>query len=392
MMRVEHSREKLVGKPGPIGGHPVLRRDRAQANDFVVGAPVSHDADGAHRKKNRERLPGFLLQVPSAKERAEDLVGETKPLETLAGDLAEHAHGEPRTGKRLAVHDRFGKAELFTHLAHFVLEEIAQRFQELQIHALGKPADVVMGLDAGRGVMPDARFDHVGIERSLHQDRNAAEALGFFFEHANERLPDDPPLLLRIRHALQRADEAIAGVDPSGARAGLSFQEIENRAHFVEIAVQPVIHEDRMETARGSRCRRAPQRRCYPRLPRRRRSPRARRPARESRPPSAPRTSPSPTSARSRTRRRGSAPGSRGPWGCARPRDGTGSRKCRAPRRSKPVIGFPAVRAKMRAPGGIRSTLSPWLIHTSSSVPLGPRIPSSATSTRAGPYSRFPGS
>ena len=55
--------------------------------------------------------------------------------------------------------------------AHLVLEELAQRLDQLELHALGQPADVVVALDRPRdGPLDDTRLDHVGIERALHEE------------------------------------------------------------------------------------------------------------------------------------------------------------------------------------------------------------------------------
>jgi hypothetical protein len=42
-------------------------------------------------------------------------------------------------------------AQRQTYLAHFVLEQKAQRLDQLHTHTIGKAADVVVGLDPGGG-------------------------------------------------------------------------------------------------------------------------------------------------------------------------------------------------------------------------------------------------
>src|SRR5438270_6154019 len=61
--------------------------------------------------------------------------------------------------------------------------------------------------------MPSARFDHVGVERPLNEEAWAAEARGLLLEHTDELLADDLSLSLRIGHAGEAREEALAGVD-----------------------------------------------------------------------------------------------------------------------------------------------------------------------------------
>jgi hypothetical protein len=39
--------------------------------------------------------------------------------------VAEHAHAQPRTGKRMAVHEIVGQAQLHAEVSDLVLEELA---------------------------------------------------------------------------------------------------------------------------------------------------------------------------------------------------------------------------------------------------------------------------
>ncbi len=64
--------------------------------------------------------------------------------------FAEDAHAETRAGERMAEHHLARQAELEAELAHFVLEELAQRLEQLQVQRLGQAADVVMRLDRVR--------------------------------------------------------------------------------------------------------------------------------------------------------------------------------------------------------------------------------------------------
>ena len=49
-----------------------------------------------------------------------------------------------------------GQAELAAERAHLVLEELAQRLDQLELHALGQAADIVVRLDGDAGAAGEA--------------------------------------------------------------------------------------------------------------------------------------------------------------------------------------------------------------------------------------------
>ena len=86
-------------------------------------------------------------------------------------DFAEDAHAEAGAGERMAIHHLARQSELDAEAAHLVLEQLAQRLDELQVHLLGQAADVVMGLDDVRLAGARARgLDDVGIDRALREE------------------------------------------------------------------------------------------------------------------------------------------------------------------------------------------------------------------------------
>ena len=100
---------------------------------------------------------------------AGDRVRLAEQLETLTGNLADDADAEAWPRKRLAADDDLGQAELAADRAHLVLEQGAQRLDELELQVFGQPADVVVALDVG-GAGAAARLDDVGVERALHEE------------------------------------------------------------------------------------------------------------------------------------------------------------------------------------------------------------------------------
>ena len=118
----------------------------------------------------------------------------------------------PGNGWRLTKARR--QAELAAQRPHLVLEQLAQRLDQLEPHALGQPADIVMRLDGGRRAAGRRHaLDHVGIERALRQEIDLADLLGLGLEHIDEQLADHLALLLGIGDAGKRIEEARAGID-----------------------------------------------------------------------------------------------------------------------------------------------------------------------------------
>ncbi len=57
-------------------------------------------------------------------------------------------------------------------------------------------------------------LDHVGVEGALHQESDlAVHRQGFFGEHLDELVTDDPALQFRVGHAVQPGQETLARVD-----------------------------------------------------------------------------------------------------------------------------------------------------------------------------------
>src|SRR6185295_5792699 len=103
--------------------------------------------------------------------------------------------------------------ELAPQRAHFVLEEIAERFHELQMLPLRQATDIVMRLDRHR--RPAKRgdaLDDVGIERSLRQELGVANGFGLTLEDVDERRADDLALLLGVFDAVEALQEEIARI------------------------------------------------------------------------------------------------------------------------------------------------------------------------------------
>ena len=117
-----------------------------------------------------------------------------------------------------------------SQLAHLVFEKALERFDERELHVLGKPADVVMALDERGGIARDGHgLDHVGIQRALREELRFARALGGGLENIDERFADD------LAFALGIADAAQLGQKQRGRLLVLQL-------HF-EIATKDLLHD-----------------------------------------------------------------------------------------------------------------------------------------------------
>ena len=112
----------------------------------------------------------------------------------------------PGPGERLAQDHRLGQAELQPDRADLVLEQVAQRLDQLEAQVGRQPADVVVGLDLLGGLRLRRRaLDDVRVERALGQEVDPAELRRLLLEDADELVADDPALLLRVLDAGQPA-------------------------------------------------------------------------------------------------------------------------------------------------------------------------------------------
>ena len=127
-------------------------------------------------QQHHRHLPDVAVQAGAGQLLAGDGVGLAQDVEPLAGDLADDPDAQARPGERLAPDDLGRQPELLADQPHLVLEQRAQRLDQLELQVVGQPADVVVGLDVG-GAGAAAGLDHVGVERALHQERHRGPGL-----------------------------------------------------------------------------------------------------------------------------------------------------------------------------------------------------------------------
>ena len=149
-----------------------------------------------------------------------DRVGLAQDVELFRRDLAGDADGEARARETDGGRRRpRGRPSSRPERAHLVLEQFAQRLDQLHVHALGQAADIVVRLDRHRRAAGERhRFDHVGIERALREELDRAAPVGgdlcrLALERLDEQPADRLALGLGVGDAGERAEEGAAGLD-----------------------------------------------------------------------------------------------------------------------------------------------------------------------------------
>ncbi|ENO87654.1 cytosine deaminase [Thauera linaloolentis 47Lol = DSM 12138] len=224
-------------------GHEILGLHCAQRHHVFVGASVAHHAHALHRQEHGEGLAGLVVPVGGAQFVDEDGVGAAQQVSVFLLDFAEDAHAQARPREGVAVHHVVRQAEGHAQFAHFVLEQVAQRLQQLQAQGFGQAADVVVALDGVRLlVLGAAGLDHVGVDGALRQPLCVRELPGFGLEDLDELAADDLALLFRIGDALQVAHELPGGVHMHDLGVQAAGEHFHDQLAFVE-AQQAVVDE-----------------------------------------------------------------------------------------------------------------------------------------------------
>src|SRR5918996_5096969 len=215
-----------------IRRHAVDRGDRAQRADRLVGAIVAHHAHGLYRQQHRERLPDRIVQAGRTDLREEDRIRLAQNLEALLRDLAEDADREAGAGEGVAADKTFGQAQLAAEHADLVLEQLAQRFDQRQRHALGQAADIVVRLDRDARALKRDRLDDVRIERALRQKIRAAQPLGLLLEDVDEGPADDLALVLGIGDADQALKKQARRVNDMQGYVAVMPEQLDDLLHL----------------------------------------------------------------------------------------------------------------------------------------------------------------
>ena len=211
---------------------------------MVVRPAIAHDADASHVRERGEVLAKGLIDAGLGDLFAIDSIGLLHNLDLFRRDLADDADAEAGAGERLTIDEMLGDAKLAAGLSHLVLEQEAQRLDDLlEVDAVGQAADVVMTLDDGG--LAEAALNDIGIDRPLHEEIDLADLLRFGFKDTDEFLADDLALLLRLGHTLELFIETLLGVDADKVQVVRAFHA-EHGLDLVPLVLseEAVIDED----------------------------------------------------------------------------------------------------------------------------------------------------
>lgn len=145
--------EELVAEGVRNGSHEIGRAHGAQDDNVAVHTLVAHDTDGLRQVQSGIGLGDLVVETSLADHRDEDVVGLTGHADLLLGHFAKHANGEAGTGEGVSANKLRRDTELSAQFSDLVLEQLAQRLNQLETlalcHPLGQTTDVVVRFDAG---------------------------------------------------------------------------------------------------------------------------------------------------------------------------------------------------------------------------------------------------
>ena len=140
--------------------------------------------------------------------------------------------------------DLLGQAERRAHVAHLILEQVAQRLDEPKRQIFGQ-AHVVVRLDTAGGArrVVAGAFDDVGVQRALSEIVDVPELAGFLGKNADELVADNATFLLRVGHPRQPPQERVGRVHVHQAHAQVLLERVDD-ALWLAPPQQTVVDED----------------------------------------------------------------------------------------------------------------------------------------------------
>jgi len=143
----------------------------------------------------------------------------------------------------VAVDHVVRQAQFQAQTADFVLEQLAQWFDQLEVHFIRQATHVVVGLDhVGLAALGASRLDHVGVDGALGEVLDVVQFVGLGIEHVNEGAADDLAFFLRVGLAGQVIQELFFSVGADHFDAHVLGEHGHHLLAFVQ-AQQAVVDE-----------------------------------------------------------------------------------------------------------------------------------------------------
>ena len=136
--------KELAVKVEPISSHVIGGFNSTESNDLVVDSLISHDTDGADWQESGEGLGNLAVKTSSLDLLNEDVVGLAGNGDLLGSNLTEDTDGDTRSWEWMAPDEILGDTKVGTELADFILEELAEGFDKLEVHVLKETTDVLV--------------------------------------------------------------------------------------------------------------------------------------------------------------------------------------------------------------------------------------------------------
>lgn len=131
----------------------------------------------------------------------------------LWGDVAKDSDAETRAREWVATEEVWRDVEGSSDAAYFIFEEEAERLDELEVHLLGKTADVVVALDFARRTIDGGGLDDIWIDGALTEPACVFYLHCLGVEDLDEVGADDFAFLLRLGDTCEVGHETVGSVD-----------------------------------------------------------------------------------------------------------------------------------------------------------------------------------
>ena len=226
-------------------GHEVDGLHGSQCDGVIIGSLIPHNAYGSHIGQGCEVLVDLAILTCVSDFLAVDGICILYDLDLLGGYFADDTDTQSGTGERLTEYQVLRDTKLQSYLTDLILEQVAQRLDDLlEIYIVGQAAYVVMGLDHC-GFTAQSALYHIGIDGSLYEEIHGTDLLRLFLKYTDELFADDLSLMLRLGYTCQFAIETFLRIHTDEMQVIIAIRS-EDCLYFIALVLteQAVIYED----------------------------------------------------------------------------------------------------------------------------------------------------